>query len=132
VSDEFLSLLALFVLLCSFITRKSSCSLLARYSWEGKDEEEVGRDKSTGTIRVRVDPKYYRPAEVELLWGDPAKAKKTLGWERQVTFDELVKEMVLAEWVDCGIARVGYLLLTGANFVRTHSVEMVKGGDHHS
>lgn len=67
--------------------------------WEGKDEEEVGRDKATGQVRVRVDPKYYRPAEVELLLGDPAKAKKMLGWERKVTFDELVKEMVLAEWV---------------------------------
>lgn len=46
---------------------------------------------------VRVDPMYYRPAEVDLLLGSPAKAEKTLGWKRKVLFDELVKEMVEAD-----------------------------------
>ncbi|KAJ3305883.1 hypothetical protein HDU93_006225, partial [Gonapodya sp. JEL0774] len=55
--------------------------------WEGEEENEVGRDKTTGTVRVRVDPKYYRPAEVELLWGDPTKARTVLGWKQKVSFD---------------------------------------------
>jgi hypothetical protein len=55
--------------------------------WQGSAEEEIGIDKATGTVRVRVDPKYYRPTEVELLLGNPTKAKEVLGWTRQVTFD---------------------------------------------
>eukprot|EP01137_Pigoraptor_chileana_P016166 Opistho-2@5678 len=66
-------------------------------AWEGAAEQEVGRDASTGKVRVRVDPKYYRPAEVELLLGDPTKAKQTLGWTHKVSFDNLVTEMVLAD-----------------------------------
>jgi GDPmannose 4,6-dehydratase len=54
--------------------------------WEGEAENETGTDQE-GVIRVRIDPKYYRPTEVELLLGDPTKAKKTLGWELQVGFD---------------------------------------------
>ncbi|CAG8611060.1 1958_t:CDS:2, partial [Acaulospora morrowiae] len=65
--------------------------------WEGEGEELVGREKDTGIIRVRVDPKYFRPTEVELLLGNPAKANKILGWKRKVDFDSLVKEMVLAD-----------------------------------
>ena len=55
--------------------------------WQGSAEEEVGIDTATGTVRVRVDPKYYRPTEVELLLGNPTKAKEVLGWTRKVTFD---------------------------------------------
>lgn len=55
-------------------------------TWSGKAEEEVGTDQE-GIVRVRIDPKYYRPTEVELLLGDPTKAKKTLGWELKVGFD---------------------------------------------
>ncbi len=55
--------------------------------WQGSAEEEIGIDAATGTVRVRVDPKYYRPTEVELLLGNPTKAKEVLGWTRQVTFD---------------------------------------------
>ncbi|KAJ3056765.1 hypothetical protein HK097_004336 [Rhizophlyctis rosea] len=65
--------------------------------WEGKAEQEVGRDAATGTVRVRIDPKYYRPAEVDLLLGDPTKAKKLLGWKPRVTYDELVEEMVASD-----------------------------------
>jgi GDPmannose 4,6-dehydratase len=46
---------------------------------------------------VKVDPRYYRPTEVELLLGDPAKAQKKLGWKKRVDFDSLVKEMVEAD-----------------------------------
>ncbi|KTG41560.1 hypothetical protein cypCar_00030278, partial [Cyprinus carpio] len=62
--------------------------------WEGKNEEEVGRCQETGVIHVKVDPKYYRPTEVDFLQGDSSKALKILGWKPHVTFEELVKEMV--------------------------------------
>ncbi len=62
--------------------------------WRGKGVDEVGFDPSTGKVLVEIDPRYFRPTEVELLLGDPTKAKELLGWERRVTFPELVKEMV--------------------------------------
>lgn len=62
--------------------------------WEGSGEEEHARDMSTGNIIVKIDPKYYRPAEVEQLLGDPTKAKEKLGWKPKVTFEELVKIMM--------------------------------------
>ncbi|XP_023679501.1 GDP-mannose 4,6 dehydratase isoform X2 [Paramormyrops kingsleyae] len=65
--------------------------------WEGKDENEVGRCQETGDIHVRVDLKYYRPTEVDYLQGDSSKAQERLGWRPQVTFEELVKEMVDAD-----------------------------------
>ncbi|SCV67902.1 BQ2448_5513 [Microbotryum intermedium] len=67
--------------------------------WEGEIEslDEVGVCAQTGRTLVRVDPRYFRPAEVELLHGTPAKAERVLGWKRKVDFDSLVKEMVLAD-----------------------------------
>jgi GDPmannose 4,6-dehydratase len=65
--------------------------------WEGEGVNEVGKDAENGKVRVRIDPKYFRPAEVELLLGDPAKAKEKLNWARKVNFDELVTEMVVAD-----------------------------------
>ncbi|KAL7006144.1 hypothetical protein EMMF5_004265 [Cystobasidiomycetes sp. EMM_F5] len=65
--------------------------------WEGKDENEVGKDSQTGKIIVRVDSQYFRPAEVEQLLGNPNKAQKQLGWRREVDFDSLVQEMVEAD-----------------------------------
>lgn len=65
--------------------------------WEGKGDHEVGKDAATGKVRVCVDPRYYRPTEVELLLGDCTKANKHLGWKKKVSFDELVKEMVQAD-----------------------------------
>lgn len=63
--------------------------------WKGEGIEEKGIDKATGQVRVEVDPKYFRPAEVEQLLGDPSKAKKLLGWNPQKTsFEDLVKLMV--------------------------------------
>ena len=64
--------------------------------WEGKAEKEVGRDKD-GVVRVAVDPAYYRPAEVDLLIGDYAKAKRELGWEPQTKFANLVQIMTEAD-----------------------------------
>lgn len=62
--------------------------------WEGKDEGEKGYDKATGKCIVAVDPRYFRPAEVETLLGDASKAKARLGWVPQTTFNELVSEMM--------------------------------------
>jgi len=62
--------------------------------WQGSGPTEQGIDKSTGEVRVKVDPRYYRPTEVELLLGDPTKAKKDLGWQAEVSFEELVSMMV--------------------------------------
>jgi GDPmannose 4,6-dehydratase len=65
--------------------------------WEGEGEGIIGKEQETGKIRIRVDPIYFRPTEVDLLLGDPTKAHKLLGWKRKVDFDSLVKEMVLAD-----------------------------------
>ncbi|MCJ7771562.1 MAG: GDP-mannose 4,6-dehydratase [Desulfobacterales bacterium] len=65
--------------------------------WEGKGLEEKGINEKNGKIIVSVDPKYFRPTEVENLLGDSTKAKEKLGWEPKITFKELVKEMVDAD-----------------------------------
>jgi GDPmannose 4,6-dehydratase len=62
--------------------------------WQGKGEAEQGIDAATGRVVVQVDPRYFRPTEVETLLGDPSKAKAKLGWEPQCSFDELVDSMV--------------------------------------
>jgi len=62
--------------------------------WEGHGVDEVGRDAKTGDILVKVDPKYFRPTEVDLLIGNPAKAKEVLGWEAKTGLEDLVSEMV--------------------------------------
>ena len=62
--------------------------------WEGKGVDEVGKDAANGDILVRIDPRYFRPTEVDLLIGDPSKAKKLLHWEAKIGLEELVREMV--------------------------------------
>jgi len=62
--------------------------------WEGKGVNEYGRRHDTGQVVVKVDPRYFRPAEVETLLGDPTKARKTLGWTPQTSLEQLVAEMV--------------------------------------
>ncbi|XP_064598867.1 GDP-mannose 4,6 dehydratase-like [Liolophura sinensis] len=65
--------------------------------WEGEGVNEVGKDKSTGVVRVFVNPKFYRPTEVEFLLGDCTKAKQTLGWKPKYDFKKLVSEMVASD-----------------------------------
>lgn len=65
--------------------------------WEGKDENEIGRDRKTGKTIVRVNPKFYRPAEVDLLIGDATKARDILGWAPKTTIEQLAEMMVLAD-----------------------------------
>jgi GDPmannose 4,6-dehydratase len=62
--------------------------------WRGEGIDEKGADKKTGAVLVEVDPRYFRPTEVELLLGDPSKAERVLGWRRKVSFGELVRRMV--------------------------------------
>ncbi len=65
--------------------------------WKGKGADEIGYDVKTGNELVRIDPRYFRPTEVDLLLGDASKARATLGWQHKVKFPELVKEMVSAD-----------------------------------
>ncbi len=65
--------------------------------WEGEGINEIGRDKATGKEIVAVDPKFFRPAEVDLLLGDPTRAKTELGWNPRTTFPELVEMMMKAD-----------------------------------
>ena len=65
--------------------------------WEGAAENEVAMDRNSGKTLVKVNPKFYRPAEVELLIGDPGKAKKELGWEPKTTLEQLCQMMVEAD-----------------------------------
>ena len=65
--------------------------------WQGSGATEKGVDKKSGAALVQVDPRYFRPTEVDLLLGDPTKARTTLGWQHKITFDELVRDMVEAD-----------------------------------
>ena len=62
--------------------------------WEGKGSEEKGYDSVSGDVIVKIDPRYYRPTEVETLLGDSSKAQKKLGWTPKITFEEMVGEMM--------------------------------------
>jgi GDPmannose 4,6-dehydratase len=90
----------------SFI-EKSAAELGISLDWQGKNEAEIGivaavtSDKAPavkpGDVIVRIDPRYYRPTEVETLLGDPAKAKAKLGWVPEITLEQMIHEMVAAD-----------------------------------
>lgn len=65
--------------------------------WQGTGVEEVGIERKSGKTIVRVDPRYFRPTEVETLLGDPTKAKEKLGWEPKISFEEMVREMIVED-----------------------------------
>jgi GDPmannose 4,6-dehydratase len=65
--------------------------------WRGHGVDEQGVDDETGDVLVKIDARYFRPTEVELLLGDPSKARKVLGWSHEITFPRLVKEMVASD-----------------------------------
>ena len=67
--------------------------------WKGKGVDEKGIDRGSGKVLVEVDPRYFRPTEVDCLVGDARKAHNKLGWRHRVTFDELVRDMVNADLV---------------------------------
>ena len=65
--------------------------------WEGSGASEIGRDAESGSVRVRIDPAYYRPTEVDFLLGDASKAREKLGWVPKYKLDQLIEEMVLSD-----------------------------------
>ena len=75
--------------------------------WSGHGIEETGCDLRSGAVLVRVDPDYFRPTEVDLLLGDPRKAREKLGWSHKTTFPELVAEMVAADMQFAAIDKNG-------------------------
>ncbi|MEQ9446978.1 MAG: GDP-mannose 4,6-dehydratase, partial [Rhodospirillaceae bacterium] len=66
-------------------------------TWQGKGVDEKGLDAATGDVLVEIDPRYFRPTEVELLLGDPTKAEQKLGWKHTTSFRDMVKEMVQSD-----------------------------------
>jgi len=67
--------------------------------WRGKGRDEIGVDVASGATLVRVDPRYFRPTEVEQLLGDPSKAARKLGWKATISFADMVAEMVDSDLV---------------------------------
>jgi GDPmannose 4,6-dehydratase len=65
--------------------------------WQGSGLDEVGIERKSGKTIVRVDPRYFRPTEVETLLGDPSKAKEKLGWEPKISFEDMVREMIVED-----------------------------------
>jgi len=76
-----------------FVEKAFKCAGVS-IKWKGEGVEEVGFDETTGKELVKVDPRYFRPTEVEFLWGDYSKAKETFGWQPEISFEDLVREMV--------------------------------------
>jgi GDPmannose 4,6-dehydratase len=83
-----------------------------RIEWRGTGVDEQAVDVKTGKPIVRIDPRYFRPTEVDTLLGDSSKARRELGWQPSVGFDELVREMVMADLRlaerDALVAREGF------------------------
>jgi len=79
-----------------FVERSSEC-LGYDLEWKGEGVNETGIDKKSGKTIIKIDPRHFRPTEVDLLLGDASKAKKELGWEPKIKFEELLKIMVDAE-----------------------------------
>ena len=94
-----------------FVTR-AAARLGFKLEWRGKGVDELGVDTVSGTTIVRIDPRYFRPTEVETLLGDASKARTKLGWAPRVNFDALVAEMVDSDLEiakrDALVAREGY------------------------
>ena len=76
---------------------KAFAQIGVKIVWQGAGVDEKGIDAESGRVLVEIDPRYFRPTEVDLLIGDPSKARSRLGWQHKVSFDELVGEMVAAD-----------------------------------
>lgn len=76
-----------------FVEKAFACAGI-EVKWEGTGVDEIGIDQTTGKTIVKVNPKFFRPAEVDLLIGNPQKAESALGWKREISFAELVERMV--------------------------------------
>jgi len=76
-----------------FVEKAFAC-VGRRIEWRGSGVDEKGYEAGTDRVLIEIDPRYFRPTEVDHLLGDPSKARKTLGWKHHTSFDELVREMV--------------------------------------
>jgi GDPmannose 4,6-dehydratase len=90
-----------------------ACELLdMQIEWHGKGLQEIGVERRTGRVLVRVDPRYFRPTEVDSLLGDASRIREKLGWKPEINFDALVREMVDADLAlasrDALVAKEGY------------------------
>jgi len=102
--------------------------------FKGKGNDEVGICTKTGKTLVRIDSRYMRPAEVDLLVGDASKAKRLLGWEAKVGLDELCKEMVEADYArareEIAITKRGYHppeeMIAKEGFLNWHTKNIIK------
>src|SRR5215207_2160531 len=79
------------------LTEKAFAVVGRKLDWKGKGADEVGVDAKTGAVLVAIDPRYFRPTEVNHLLGDAGKARRELGWSHRVTFDQLIEEMVQSD-----------------------------------
>ena len=68
-----------------------------KVEFSGSGVDEIGTDVNSGKVLVRVNPKFFRPAEVEMLVGNPKKAEEKLGWKREISFDQMVERMVATD-----------------------------------
>lgn len=84
-----------------FIEKAFAC-LDMNIEWHGEGVDEVGVEADGGKVVVRIDPRYYRPTEVNILQGDASRARSDLGWEPSISFDQLVEIMVKADWEKAG------------------------------
>jgi GDPmannose 4,6-dehydratase len=95
--------------------RAAAAKLEMVLEWHGAGVEEQAVDSRTGRTVVKVDPRYFRPTEVETLLGDPRKANEKLGWVAETPFDELVSEMVESDWElakrDAMVSKAGFRTL---------------------
>ncbi|HUK02837.1 MAG TPA: GDP-mannose 4,6-dehydratase [Steroidobacteraceae bacterium] len=98
---------------------KVAAQLEMRLEWSGEGIDEVGVDRKTGRAIVKIDPRYFRPAEVDTLVGDASKARRELGWSPTISFEDLVREMVEE---DCKLARRD-ALIASEGFQTAHAFE---------
>jgi GDPmannose 4,6-dehydratase len=87
-----------------FVESAFQCTEVA-LEWRGEGVDEVGVDRASGRTLVKVDPRYFRPTEVDCLQGDASKARRVLGWTHHTGFEALVREMVEADIKDAATAR---------------------------
>ena len=76
---------------------QTEAKVVLSLEWRGQGAEEEGLDATSGAVLVRIDPRYHRPAEIDHLVGNAAKAQRVLGWRHTTSFEALVREMVAAD-----------------------------------
>jgi GDPmannose 4,6-dehydratase len=103
--------------------------------WSGEGLEERGHRADTGAVVVRIDPRYFRPAEVETLLGDPTRAREVLGWTPTTTLEELVAEMVSCDKEEAAkealLRRKGFNVVGSMENPPTNPAAVAAAGERH-